>query len=238
MDDVTKHNLIDEELLKAVEVIQRKQAQMSDATIEEREAFIEALVTHPTGTIRPRTWGMTTVSPYYKERYARELQLVLDEMFEDKTSDRKFLYADFNLASRSFYIRINQSWRYLIDKLDSVGKYDWMKKNVRIRRESDGLRLIWVHNLSTLAETDAPIEKPKTLTIKHEEVTPTELWKVKLNKFFEEAPEGDVFHAKSVDISPSDLANLTTTIEMLEDIQVIKLTTNEVKLYKGKLPEE
>jgi len=92
-------------------------------------------------SVSRQQWSTLTNAPYYKEKFALELKIVLDEMLTILESGHSFVckvyqYKHFsNYTPSTIYARIIQSKMFLLDKLDPIGKYKLFLENVEIKRE-------------------------------------------------------------------------------------------------------
>src|SRR5205823_4714999 len=69
-------------------------------------------------------WGKKKNAPYYREKFALEIRNVLDIL--KKTFPQPFVYRYERFpefSSRTIYLRIYQSKKYLLEHLDPTGAY-------------------------------------------------------------------------------------------------------------------
>ena len=84
---------------------------------------------------RPLGWSQRSQATYYKERNAKWLQHDIDLMMVDRKA-RLYRYSTFSGMSRnSLYLKINQSFRFLLDNLDPDGIYKDFADSIRITRQ-------------------------------------------------------------------------------------------------------
>jgi hypothetical protein len=71
---------------------------------------------------RPQGWGRRSIAPYFNAKYGAEMIIILDDMSRDR-QDRVFDYAhfqkQFGLSKTSLYLRVNQSMKYVCEKMDT-----------------------------------------------------------------------------------------------------------------------
>lgn len=112
-----------------------------------REIFPEPIAERVVDVVvskRPAGWGRKSIAPYYKENYARGIQIDIDRMIESR-GQLVYRYDIWCkdipgskvpiMSTNTLYNRINQSIKFLIDYLDTPDKKyrDWYN-TVRIER--------------------------------------------------------------------------------------------------------
>jgi len=131
-------------------------------TPEGQQLFVQKINQSNNTLIQRRTNSM----PYYREKFARELKVTIDAMLEDK-KNRIYLYKNFKTISHnSLYLRIHQSFLFLIDNLDEGPEYKYAKarESITISKRSDGILLELVDSLGqpdTISREDTKQVKEK-----------------------------------------------------------------------------
>jgi hypothetical protein len=100
---------------------------------------------------KPQGWSRKSNAPYYKEIYALRTKKHIDIMMETK-KDLTYFYAtwcgekDEKMSKQTLYVMINQSLRYLIDKLDTPDrKYGRWYETVRLKiMHNVGIRISYI----------------------------------------------------------------------------------------------
>lgn len=230
--------VMDEEFIKAAKIVNAKMNQLSTMTDEEQNLVLNSVLEN---RHKPRGWKPTTVAPYYKPKYALEMKIVLDKMFEDQHSDLMLLFKDFTCSPNTLYNRVNHAWKYLVDKLDTGGKYKFMQDNTRVKREPTGIRIAWVHNigpkepgeikeLPTVAiSSDSPVQELPASSLN---------WKKELIQFIEDAEDDEALKLTGLLLNQDQFQEVKLLLSQCPDIHVIKLSHQEIKIFKGKLPTE
>lgn len=91
-------------------------------------------------TDKPANWGRKSNAPYYKGFYAEWLKVHIDKMMAS-TNDLVFRYAVFcgdneaEMTHETLYNQVYQSKRYLLERLDPLGKYKQWDKLVDTKKE-------------------------------------------------------------------------------------------------------
>lgn len=153
-------------------------------------------ITYPSPTLRslntagtaykPQGWSKSSNAPYYKKENAEWIRADIDEMI---LNQKNLVYrydkycGEGELSVNSFYQKINQSIRFLIDFMDEEGKYAAWYKSVRIHKEAGlGIALTWRN--SGLADSE-----PKTPDFVENEVgreaAYLPVWKQKMDTWLE-----------------------------------------------------
>lgn len=188
---------------------------------------------------RPTTWSGMTVASYYKERFALELKAVVDEMMKAYAAadltDVEWSFKDYpEMAPSTIYNKLNQSKRYLLEKMDIQGIYSAFFQLVNFTRERTGIRLSYARDIRNPNENTF---KPKKVISKYDGPT----WKIKIQKWLDNAKEKERLHVKNLSLTPEeiDVANelLSNIHDILfevtdEDIRIVKLTKEDVERLK------
>jgi hypothetical protein len=94
---------------------------------------------------KPPGWGKKSRSSYYSRFYAEQIKKQIDLQLE---SGRDIFYhssifceGPSGITLHTLYSKINQSIRFLCDRMDNDNKYRKWYDSVFIRREKDGLRI-------------------------------------------------------------------------------------------------
>jgi len=158
---------------------------------------------------RPKTYSKFTNTPYYQQRYALELQMILDT----RKPDCDIFLRCHSLGGytvRSLYTRVYQSFRYLLDNLDPEGKYLAMWHQVEITKHDvknpmeNGIIIHWKANPAVSKKrTSAPLVAEE---IKTEQSTVD--WKEKLEHFIDNAEENDEIVIENVHLSSEEFEGI------------------------------
>jgi hypothetical protein len=176
---------------------------------------------------RPQGWSRKSNATYYKEKYAKQLKEVADEMING-SGTKCFRYKvwcneETGMTENTLYTRINQSIRYLIDFMDDKEHiYANWYENVNITRERNvGVVIKFIVGMS-----DSTSFKP-------EEVQPKEntpLWRSQMDNWL----EGDSqkpFCVEGLMLSPQDVIDLTTDLAKLSNVQA-SVKSESVKIIR------
>ena len=240
---------ISEDLLNAANIITQKLKETENLTEDEKQVILDKLIGRGQ---RPRGWTLGTIAPYYTAKNALELKIVLDAMFVDKTSDRKFLFKDFKLSRSSLYAKITQSWKYLNERLDRTGRYQFMKDSTKIKRDADGIAIRWKHNIGFTEDVDIAALPAVSIEriakeVMDEEDTTEQLrgsaqkkasfdWRRALDEYLDTAEDNAVFFAKNLNLSEAQQDGIRASMIELDEFHIIKLHKDQIKIFKGTIP--
>lgn len=243
------NRVLSDELIKAASVITQRLKETENLTEDEKQIILDKLIGRGQ---RPIGWTIGTIAPYYNAKNALELRIVLDSMFEDKTTDRKFMFKDFKLSRSSLYAKITQAWKYLNERLDKSGRYQFMKDSTKIKRDDDGIAIRWRHNIGLTEDVD-PLAMPAisieriAQEVMEEEDTigqlrsPTQRkasfdWRKALDEYLDTAEENAVFDARNLNLSESQQDGIRASMFELDEFHIIKLSKDQIKIFKGTIP--
>lgn len=131
---------------------------------------------------KPPGWSRKSNAPYYKEAYALQVKVWIDKMIQTKEA----LFFSFDqwcvngMSRQTFYNRLNQSVRYLLDYLDPTLEYKTWYDSTRRNTAPNKLGIIWEYRcVSNIEPTTLG-----SLTISDKnEITPE--WLIKLRNWIE-----------------------------------------------------
>ncbi len=171
---------------------------------------------------RPEHWKRLSNVPYYKERFALELKVVLDAMILDG-QDREYRYADFPDTKRNtIYLRVNQAKLYLLEELDFDGRYHKLFQCITISRERTGIRLSFHKDVR-----EGTGFMPTTVISN----TSIDNLRSRIDQFISEATTGQKFEDTKVSIGPDEVIALRNSFVGLEGF-VANITESSVKIIK------
>ena len=179
-------------------------------------------------TKKPNNWSSLTNAPYYRERFALELKVVLDEMIQEAEAnifeDREFFYSSFpTLSHNTLYLRVNQSKLYLVNKLDSENKYKRFLELVAITREKSGIRLSYNRDVLHPA---VPLKANKVMPIEQQTIT----WKVKLDEFLSSDKAG-VFELDKLALDDDDIEVITNSLSQLNNV-IYSIKNDKIRIVR------
>lgn len=180
---------------------------------------IRKSITTAKPVVKPPNYSRRSNASYYKEKYALELKSVLDAMALDRES-REYKYKDSKMTRNSLYIRVNYSLRYLLDFLDPDGTYKKLSEEIKIHRDSTGVKLEFIN---------APGEEFKPTRILDAEGKKT--FQEILDDWLENSPEGAVFQQDKLSLSDEEVLNLKATLGVLDNVAA-NISQDSIKLIK------
>lgn len=178
---------------------------------------------------RPKGWSRKSMCPYYKAKYALQLKEELEHMIATRT-DLCYSYEDWQkmsgLGKDSLYLRVNQSRRYLLERLDPDKKYAKFFEMVTVTRERG--KGVMISFLPEFRDGDVSSFKPRSVIPEKE----TPIWREKIDEFLEnEDNVGESLHVGNLALSPEDIVQLKLEMHGLANI-VANISTFDIKLVK------
>jgi hypothetical protein len=188
-----------------------------------RKLFTRMLRQAKIENVRPIYWSKRARAPYYRRRFAEEIKSVIDRLLDDKR-DKIFLYASFpTLSKNSLYLKIHQAFLFLVEEMDDEKMtYRNAKDNIAITKESTGILLTWVPNSPALTTA----EDAKDNLIRNE-------WKNQLDKFLEQAEQGEKLSLTGLHLTQDDLDTLDISLCQLKNF-AYKLSPREIHVLRLK----
>ena len=183
--------------------------------------FVDMIVTN-----RPHGWSRHSNAPYYKEVYALHIKREIDKMIQSG-NPIVFRYNQWceegGMTPNTLYTRINQSIRYLIEKLDRDGKYKLWYEGITIRRKRGvGIRMDYV---AGLCENATSLVADEVETETH-----TPKWKRDLD-YWLESDNTTPFCQQGLALTPEEILSLKRELGGLSNVQC-SIKSESVKVIK------
>jgi len=88
---------------------------------------------------KPANYGASSNAPYYSKLYADEIKKAIDQMRNDK-QDIWWRYKIWctegtGISEQTLYNRVNQSLRFLLERMDEDGIYQQWREQISVKRE-------------------------------------------------------------------------------------------------------
>lgn len=211
----------DEKIISNAKEVNKQSLDISLAEIlsntDKRKEFLKDLTA--SSIKRPPTHSKASNSPYYKERFALEMKCVLDEMMIDN-HPRTYKYSQHShLSTNSVYLYVNSSLKYVLDNLDSDGKYKQFRERLVINRVAK-VGVV----LSILRESSFKPCKTTNNATEHK-------WINQMNEWLENGKINTKFVAKNIIITPERRFELEATLAPLENIHY-NISDDEITIRK------
>lgn len=175
---------------------------------------------------RPSNWSRRSNAPYYNEKYASVTKKVIDEMMIDR-DDRLYPLTQFPGKSiETIYLRLNQSWRYVMEKMDPDGRYRKFNQMFRIRRIKDvGVKIEMIEESKNdeLLNTFVPlkvVDNEKKMTMPE-----------RIDAFIESAKVGGEFHEFGLCLTSDQIKDIKNSMADIQNF-ICKVTTTEIKIVR------
>lgn len=179
---------------------------------------------------KPTAWSNRSNAPYYKERYAIQLQTILDVMMEEYSKgiidSRMFKYKDFNLKKSSLYLMINQAKLFLIDNMDNDNRYRKFLDNIKVKQEQEGVVLRYCKDI--INDTKISLDRATPIqTLTEQQIS----IQTKVEEFLQNAKAGDKLELKNLSLDDDMIEALESSVNQLEDI-VASISRTNLRLIK------
>lgn len=234
---MSQHQLTEEEL-KEVQKAAGILAQSFDTlTSEQRKELISVL---GMGTLDPHLvppdWSPYANAPYYKKKYAINIKIILDKMWEesvqaehDKMKCKDWLVeaSKFRISVRSLIMRFNQAFLYLVHHMDTPDRhYKQMREEIVISKEGHSVRFRWKEKVRVSIDA-VPVDDRGTME-----------WKQELEDFIETAKEGGCLVLKNRALDRDNLMYIQKSLVGIKGFYVLQLETNMVRILRTDVEEQ
>lgn len=184
------------------------------------------LVTSP----QPLGWSHRSNATYFKEEYAQQVKSDIDKMI-DTRNDIVYRYGIWcgngagQMSNQTLYIRINQSIRYLIERLDPHSLYRKWYETVGIQRKK-GLGVV-IYFLDEFKETNKS-------AFKAEEILPIKqqpAWMKKMDDWLEDDKQIQPFVQEKLALTDDEVNVLRESLIQLGGIEA-SVSSGFVRIIK------
>jgi len=183
---------------------------------------------------RPKGWSRRSNAPYYKEKYALEAKEVIDGMIKDRM-DRVYDYAEFesklNMSRNTVYLRVNQSFAYLVDKMDDIdhtyARFMEMIHIERVRGVGVMIKMIPEFRNSNVSSF------VPTQVIPHEQIPQ---WKEDMLEYLEKGEAGKPFFRDKLALSTEEIEDIKASLYGLKGV-IHNITAHSIKIVKTNYTE-
>ncbi len=175
---------------------------------------------------KPAGWSPRSTAPYYKEEHALILKEAADNMLATR-DDCTYFYTDFpRMSAHTVYLMVNQSLRFLLDKLDDEAHtYSKWAAMVNITRERNVGVLISFDEHHRHANTDYVKPKP----VKSKDKAP--IWREELDSYLDDDRMTKPLHIDGLCLTPDEIKVLRDSLLQVEGI-IHEVTSQFIKIIK------
>lgn len=178
---------------------------------------------------RPKGWSRKSRVPYYKEVYATELRVAIDEMIKDRTDvyyDYEF-WEERGISRNSLYLRVNQARNYLLDHLDTpdmtYAKFFELVDVERVRGVGVTIRFKPEFRDANISDF-----KPKKVVAREE----APRWKRDMDDFLENEDNlGETFFREHLMLDADEQEAIKASLAGLTNV-IASITVSTIKLVK------
>lgn len=172
---------------------------------------------------KPANWSRRSYASYYKKVYADWLLRDIDDMIESRATI-VYRYDMFpSVSHNSLYARINQALAYILDNMDSDGKYKKFREELKIRRKS---------GVGVMLEFDSVLEGNHPRAEKVVDNIEVPKWKQKLYDYLDNSTVEEPLHIQNILLTPEQIEQLELELSGLSNVMAV-ITSREIKIVKG-----
>lgn len=175
---------------------------------------------------KPKGWGRKSNAPYYQEQFGKQIKIDVDRMIETG-NEIVWRYSKWceagGMSENTLYTRVNQSLRYLLEKLDPDRVYAAWHSKIRVERKPRlGVRISYIPGLGPNADNFVADEaEPK-------EFTPT--WKREMEDWLESS-DPKPFCKEGLALNPDEIKEIKVGLALLEGLMV-SINSSSIKIIK------
>lgn len=176
---------------------------------------------------RPIGWDRKSNAPYYKEKFARSMKKDIDKMIREKCRlvYRYSVFCANGQSKRTLYNRINQSIRYLLEKMDPERIYFRWYESVDIRQKSGlGVTISFFPGLGM--DGTGVSEEPGEAIISN--TMPA--WRLEMEEWIESG-EGQYWVREGLVLNPAEVQELKDQFTQTKGIMV-SIKPTSIKLVR------
>ena len=235
-----KTTLPPEKLLEIRKAANTLSNEFDNLTDEQRLQLYEIIGQNATAQSpdTPLGWKSTTTAPYYKEKFARNLKVILDDMYQEdlecggdklRCQDRFVGSRQYRISANTLNMRFSQAFLYLVHFMDTPDKkYKQMREDIEIGKEDNkGVRLRWKDKTRVAIVEATRVDDKGSM-----------VWKQQLEDFLETASEGMLLQLCNKALSKDNLKYISGSLMGIKGFHILKLETNNVKILRTDIEEE
>lgn len=164
------------------------------------------------------------MQPYYKERYGRALQSVLDNMIVNPKKDAFFEYKSFpRLAPSSVHNMICQSFQWLIDN-DTTNVYAHLRRQLNICKRATG---ILIRRLDKIDANGLAMAR----LVDDEEVIEMPKWRMRLQEFLDNGDVGTKLEIDDLNLTDAEVSYIKIQVQTVVNVRGV-IEKGRIKLLK------
>jgi hypothetical protein len=219
------------ELQKHIEMTRESlDAVLEKLSPEEREELVRGAISKT----KPRGWSSGTNAPYYRESFAREVELIINTLEQDREHDITIPAKTHKLSTKSLYQKFVQAFMYLVAHLDiqteehPEGKYKWMREHISISKKDPGVvRFSWKH------KPQADLALIAASMIKVDKAAKVSKWRSDFQEFVDTAENDTIFERRGLDLTTEDIDYIASICDAAADtLHVMTVTKTQLKVVK------
>jgi hypothetical protein len=191
----------------------------------DKKKFIDAI-----SSKKVDRWSLRHKGPYYRAVFAAQFKMVLDEMMQNKKT-RIYRYKDFPefTSHNTLKLKIYQSRAYLLDNLDSDGKYKLFCEAIIVRVIRD-VGIVLELREDILEDNNSNTENSKAFAPSYLSEQ-NDGWKEKLEKYLMSEDEKGKFELRDIALSEDEQRELEIQLSQLSNV-VFRVASDKIIVIK------
>lgn len=184
---------------------------------------------------RPAGYKNGSNTPYYCDKFGRELKPHLDYLLEHPDEEVSFSCKEMKTKQVTLYNRIYQAWRWLEDKDIKGPAYKELKARMSLRKWPGEVRISRIKSTANalVGRSVTSDQLSSEEGIAGERAAMYLTWKQELLNFVEDSPEGELFEM-TVNLNPDDFSWLRDYLTGVNSIiAILHLSPRKIKLVKN-----
>lgn len=169
----------------------------------------------------PENWSPTTNAPYYTEKNGLKVLEIFNKLLEDTDNDMYFDTHSRRINVKTFCMQFHQGWQWLRERHPDVKIRELaikLKEEDLIQLRKNGYKGVRINFINP------SINELLSCATKVGSVNKIRSWKDDLDKFIDEATDGQKLEVKKLVLSNTDKIYIETVISQVPDFGLLKMT--------------
>lgn len=188
---------------------------------KQRRLFMRAIKVSNLENKKPNTWSRNSNPPYYRKTFAENLKRDIDRMMLAKEIPIKYLYANEKISKKSLQLRVNQSFMFLVEEMDTENHYYRnLRDHIVITNEENGIQLAYVEMSKGAPAVQVVFGDSASSQLKKD-----------VEAFLEHGKPGTKFSREGLQLNPQEIIEIECELEGLSNVHG-KVEHNRVLIVK------
>lgn len=169
----------------------------------------------------PDNWSPTTNAPYYTEKNGLKVLEIFNKLLEDTDNDMYFDTHSRRINVKTFCMQFHQGWQWLRERHPDIKIRELaikLKEEELIQLRKNGYKGVRINFLNPT------VNELLSCASKVGSVNKISSWKDDLDKFIDEATDGQKLEVKKLILSNTDKIYIETVLSQVPDFGLLKMT--------------